>query len=187
MPALFFVYYYSQSHTMLRNFVSALLLITIIALPACKDKQTPATLPDEKNIEDNTVKEEVSIAGNGYLQLELKVDGTPIKTDSAKYTVHDVDGLRLESWGERIPEGPYGYTYTLEMRLHSFKGEGNYAITGEAGTMFWQYKSFYVKPDAPGNLIVDNWKEDRIEGQFEFIADDGYGSKKRIEGRFFQR
>jgi hypothetical protein len=130
---------------------------------------------------------EASIEGSGYLQLELTIDGVPIQTDSAKFVAHDIDGLKLEAWGQRLQEGPFAYTYTWEMRLHAFRGAGTYKMTNEYGNMFWQYKSFYINPAAPGSFVADNWNSDKINGQFEFVAEDGYGDKRRVAGRFFQR
>ncbi len=172
---------------MIRTLISAIVVTTFLCT-SCNNNGSPKEANSGTGTGNDTgIPSAESIAGNGYLQLELKIDGVPAKTDSAKFVVHDIDGLRLEAWGERIPEGIYAYTYTLEMRLHSFRGVGTYPISNEYGNMFWQYKSFYINPATPGSFIADNWNDQKISGEFQFIAEDGYGDKRRVDGRFFQR
>lgn len=184
---------------MLRFIISLLLITAALSQAGCdsgmsykaQDNNSDSSTTDktDQNVSEDEppTTDEASIAGEGYLQLELKINDEPVITDSAKFVVHDIDGLRLETWGQRLQSGPYAYTYTFEMRLHKFRGPGTYVITNEYGFLFWQYKSFYVQAENPGSFVADNWSNDRISGEFHFVADDGYGDKRRVDGRFFQR
>jgi len=124
--------------------------------------------------------------GSGRLTVELTVDGTLVKTDSAKFVIHDIDGLSLSTWGERLTNGVYAYTYTFDLRVRGVRSARTYELTGESGTVFWQYASFYINPQKPGSMTIDKWDGSSLSGTFQFEADDGYGRIKKVEGRFYR-
>ncbi|MEI9942892.1 MAG: hypothetical protein WDN26_01605 [Chitinophagaceae bacterium] len=146
------------------KYLLLLSVLTTFLITSCNNEnKTPGkTGTDEPAIEKN-------YAGAGKLHLELAVDGAPITTDSAKYTINEMGGMELEAWGQRLTEGPYAYTYTLTLRFGAFDGAGDYSLKKELGSTFWQYKSYYVDAGHFGSLTIETWNENTKNGNLKWM------------------